>query len=218
MEGEVLVRPPCFESERFGNQNRIHGFQRLFLLKVLCFLAVTFRRFVINSLTTTCSGVPGCFIQLLTVIVIKEPGGQPGFSSQLFTFPQLPLVLAAGRRCSCFILGGAAEGLNVTDYRLHLFGRLHFFFFFPFPCVPPFSSFTPPSSPAMWLAMTQGLCHRSRAVGADRGRSNRSFFSGLCLVRGILGRKTPFSEALAAVWAVAEKTPRAVLTTLLFIG
>lgn len=193
MEGEVLVRPPCFGSIRFGNQSRTHGFQCglwpvYFYGRFCIFLLLLLDGLWFISLTTRCSGVPGCFIQLLTVIVIKEPGGQPRFSSRLFTFPKLPVVLAAGRRCSCFILGGAAEGLNVTDYRLHLFCRLHFFF--P-PCVPPFSSFTPPSSPAMWLAMTQGLCHRSWAVGADRARSSRSFISGLCLVPGVLGRKKP---------------------------
>lgn len=54
MEGEVSVRPPCFGSIRLGNQephSRISPWPlaRLFLLKVLCLLAVTFRRLVIHQ-------------------------------------------------------------------------------------------------------------------------------------------------------------------------
>lgn len=160
--------------------------------------------------------MPGCFIQLLTVIVIKEPGGQPRFSSQLFTFPKLPVVLAAGRRCSCFILGGAAEGLNVTDYRLHLFCRLHFFF-------PPLCAslllFHPALLPSNVARNDTGALSPELSGGSGQGTVQPELYlRALFGPRRFRPKKTPFSEALASVWGVAEKNPRAVLTASLFIG
>lgn len=111
----------------------------LFLFMVLYLFAVTFRWLVINQPYNKMLNVLGCLgvlFRLLTVIIIEEPGGQLRFSFQLFTFSKRLVVLAAGGWYSCFILWGDGEGLNVTDCRLHLFCRLHFFFFSSPVCLP----------------------------------------------------------------------------------
>lgn len=112
MEGEVLVLPPCFESVGLGKSEPRScisrwPFAHLFLFMVLYLFAVTSRWFVVSQPYSKMLRVLGCLgvlFRLLTVITIKEPGGQLRFSFQLFTFPKLLVVLAAGRWYSCFIL------------------------------------------------------------------------------------------------------------------
>lgn len=101
MEGEVLVRPPCFESWKSEPRSRISAWPlaRSFLSKVLCFRAVTFRWFVIDQpYNNTLRGARVFYSAVDSDRLLRIQEGSPDFHRSFFTFPELPLVFVGCRQ------------------------------------------------------------------------------------------------------------------------